>query len=111
MKNPFSAYRIEFPYKVEMTLLEDDGNTKVTIETTSEEVTFSKSKEDALLSTEFSHQHSKLGYAKHIAEYVRNNIWNVLPEDMTVTYTGNPNVEKMTEEEVEEYQREVVSIL
>ena len=107
--NPFRAYRLEFPYRVEMTLPQDDHNTKITIDTRSEEVSFARSKEDVLFETELSHKHSKTSYAKHITKFIEEHLWNIPPKEMIVTYTGKPFVQEMTPEEIENYQREVVS--
>ena len=41
-KNPFSAYRIEFPYTCSFSIPEDGHITKVTIETRSEELRYGR---------------------------------------------------------------------
>ena len=106
-ENPFRAYRVIFPYRVEMTLIQDD--TKITIDTKSEVVSFARSKEDVLFETELSQNHSKLGYAKHIKNYVEENLWKISPKETIVSYTGNPFVQEMTKEEVKNFEREVLS--
>ena len=85
--NPFGAYRFKIPYRVGMTLPQDNHNTKITIDARSEEVTFVRSKEDVLFETELSHKHSKLIYAKHITKFVEEHLWNVSPKKRIVTYT------------------------
>ena len=106
--NPFSAYCVQFPYRVEMTLEEDDHNTRVQIDTKSEEVTFARSAEDALLAHKLTQRHSKRVYCKHITEFARDNMWHVDPENMTITFTDNPTARKLTDEEVDAYEREIV---
>ena len=108
-ENPFRVYRLEFSYRGEVTLPQDDYNTKITIDTRSEEVTFARLKKDVLFETELFHKHSKLDYAKHITKFVEEHLWNVSSEEMIVTYTGKPFVEGVTKEEIENYRRDVVS--
>ncbi len=107
-RNPFAAYSVQFPYRVEMTLEEDDHNTRVQIDTKSEEVTFARSAEDALLAHELTQRHSRRVYCKHIADFARENMWHVDPENMTITFTDKPIARKLTDEEVDAYEREVV---
>lgn len=107
--NSFREYRLEFPYRVEITLSQDDHNRKITIDTRNEEVTFARSQEDILYGTELSHKNSKLSYAKHITKFIEEHLWNASPEEMIVTYTGKPFVQVMTNEEIQIYQRDVVS--
>ena len=106
--NPFAAYRVQFPYKVEMTLEEDDHNTKVQIDTKSEEVIFARTEEDALLAHELTQRHSKRVYCKHITEFVRDGMWHIDVDAMTITFLDKPSATKLTDEEVDAYEREVV---
>lgn len=106
-ENPFRTYRVVLPYRVEMTLIQDD--TKIIINTKSEVVSFARSKEDVLFEMELPHKHSKLGYAKHIKNYVEENLWKISPTETIVSYTGKPFVSEMTKKELKNFEREVVS--
>ena len=72
-------------------------------------INYSPAKEDVLFETELFHKHSKTSYAKHITKFIEEHLWNIPPKEMIVTYTGKPFVQEMTQEEIENYQREVVS--
>ena len=50
--NPMKAYKIQFPYSVTFSLSDDDHHTQVIINTTSQEVTFARSAQDALYQKE-----------------------------------------------------------
>ena len=108
-ENPFKVYRLEFFCREGVTLPQEDYNTKITIDTSSEEVTFARSKRDFLFETKLFHKYSKLGYAKHITKFVEEHLWNVSSDEMIVTHTGKPFIEEVTKEKIENYQREVVS--
>ncbi len=107
-RNPFAAYCVQFPYRVEMTLEEDDHNTRVQIDTKSEEVVFARSEEDALLGHELTERHSKKVYCKHLTDFARDHMWNANVDDMEITFTGKPTARKLTDEEIDAYEREVV---
>ena len=108
--NPFAAYCVQFPYRVEITLEEDDHNTRIQIDTKSEEVTFARSEEDARLAHEQTQKHSKRVYCNHIINFVRDHVWDADPDKMTITYLGNPSITKLTDEEVDAYERELVEL-
>ena len=72
-------------------------------------MTMARSKEDVLFETELSRNHSKLGYAMHIKNFVEENLWKISPKESIVSYTGKPFVQEMTKEEVKNFEREVVS--
>lgn len=107
--NPFRAYRVCFPYRVEMTLAEDDHNTRITIDTKSEEITFARSEDDARLGHELTQKHSKRVYCNHITEFARDHMWNVPVENMSIFYLDQPTVAELTDEEVDAYERKAVS--
>ena len=51
-ENPMRAYKLQFPYQVKFCLAGDDHRTEVIINTISEEMTFARTKKDALLQKE-----------------------------------------------------------
>ena len=69
-ENPMRAYKLQFPYTVRFRLTEDDNRTEVTISTISEEMTFARSRKDALLQKERNDAISKDGYTRHIVNWV-----------------------------------------
>jgi hypothetical protein len=106
--NPMKAYKIQFPYSVTFSLSDDDHHTQVIINTTSQEMTFARSGQDALYQKEKNDAVSKNGYTNHIINWVQTRM---SPNDTCeLTYTNSPTVEEMTEEEIETYEREVISI-
>ena len=107
-QNPFKTYKVQFPYQVRFTI---DGieNTEIIINTESEEFYYSRTKKDVLLMKELSDSHSDISLPKYIINYLNENIWTVNPENCHLTFTGNPVVSEMTEKELEEFQREILS--
>ena len=106
--NPMRAYKIHFPYSVKFTLSDDDNHTQVIINTTSQEMTFARSEEDALFQKEKNDAVSKNGYTNHIINWVQERMST--NEKCELTYTDKATVQEMTDEEMEEYQREVISL-
>ena len=106
--NPMRTYKVQFPYQVQFTI---DGikNTEIIINTKSEEFYYSRTKKDVLLMKELSDSHSNISLAKYIINYLNENISTVNPENCHLTFTGKPMVSEMTEEELEEFQREILS--
>jgi hypothetical protein len=107
-QNPFKTYKVQFPYQVRFTI---DGikNTEIIINTKSEEFYYSRTKKDVLLMKELSDSHSELSLAKYIINYLNENMWTVNQENCHLTFTGEPMVSEMTEKELEEFQREILS--
>ena len=88
----------------------DDETTEVTIKTKSAGVCFSSSPEDALNQTKTSNQYSHQSLASYILGYVRDNLLTIDVSDVTLTYTDEPSVTPMTDDELASFQREVVSL-
>jgi hypothetical protein len=107
-QNPFKTYKVRFPYQVRFTI---DGikNTEIIINTKSEEFYYSRTKKYVLLMKELSDSHSDLSLPKYIINYLNENMWTVNPKNCHLTFTGNPVVSEMTEEELEEFLRENLS--
>jgi hypothetical protein len=55
-------------------------------------------------------KYSQQSYASHILHYVAENLPTIALENVEMTYTGEPIVTPMTEDEIAGFQREVVSI-
>ncbi len=108
--NPFHPYKIQFPYCVKFSLAGDNRNTHITIHTTSEEIAFARSKEDVLLEKELTDEFSKEGYIKHITNFVGKELSYSNIETCELTYTGTPDIVEMTDEELEVYRREIISL-
>ena len=107
-QNPFKTYKVQFPYQVRF-ILDDDENTEIIINTKSEEFYYSRNKKDVLLMKELSDSHSEISLTKYIINYLNENISTVNPANCHLTFTGNPVVSEMAEEELEEFQREILS--
>jgi len=104
------AYKLQFPYQVRICLAEDGNRTELTINTISEEMTFARTRKDALLQKERNDAVSKDGYTKHIVNWVADRIYRLDAVDCVFTYTGTADVKEMSDEELEEYEREVISV-
>ena len=96
-------------YKVSLTI-PDDETTEVIIKTKSAGVCFATSPEDALNQTNTENEYSKQSYASYILDYVRDNLMTIEIENVELTYTQEPIIVPMTQEDLSSFQREVVSL-
>jgi transaldolase len=95
-------------YKVSLTI-PDDETTQVIIKTKSVGVCFATSPEDALQQTITSNEYSQSSYASYILRYVRDNLLTIDVNDVTLTYTQDPTINPMTDDDLQGFQRDVVS--
>ena len=110
-ENPMRAYKLYFPYQVKFRLAEDDHRTEVIINSISEEMTFARTKKDALLQKERNDAVSKDGYTRHIVNWVQERMCSTyFLETCDLAFTGAADVSEMTDQELEEYEREVISV-
>ena len=107
--NPMRPYKIQFPYQVRFQVAEDGNRTEVTIDTISEEVTFARTRIDALLLKEKNDAFSKEGYTKHIVNWVADKMFHLDRDICEFSYTGSPRAVVMTDTELKAYAREVIS--
>ena len=91
-------------------IIPDDETTQVTIKTKSSGVCFASSPEDALQQTKTSNEYSQQSYASYILGSVRDNLPSVDVADANLTYTDEPTITPMTDDELASFQREVVSL-
>jgi len=109
--NPMRAYKLQFPYQVKFNLADDDNRTEVIINTVSEEIAFARTSNDALLQKERNDAVSKDGYTNHIVNWVQERMSKPdIIKTCELAYTGTPDVNEMTEQELVDYQREIISI-
>ena len=108
-ENPMRPYKLQFPYQVRFQLIEDGNRTEVTINTISEEMTFARTRKDALLQKERSDVLSKEGYTKHIVNWVAERMYRMDLDKNEFSYTGAPDAIEMTDTELEDYARGVIS--
>ena len=101
-ENPYKRYCVEFPFTCSFTIPKDGHNTKVTIETRSEHLHHAKSESDIRLQLEKDHEIDAPLNAKRILKFVRDEMWEIKPRDVTVTYHPNYTIELATPEKVEE---------
>ena len=87
----------------------DDETTEVPIKTKSAGVAFATSPEDALNQTKTANQYSQQSYASYILRYVRDNLLTIDVNDVTLTYTQDPTINPMTDDDLQGFQRDVVS--
>lgn len=87
----------------------DDETTEVIIKTKSAGVCFASSPQDALQQTKTSNEYSQQSYASYILRYVRDNLLTIDVNDVTLIYTQDPTIIPMTDEDLQGFQRDVVS--
>jgi hypothetical protein len=95
-------------YEVSLTI-PDDETTEVIIKTKSAGVAFATSPEDALNQTKTANEYSQQSYASYILRYVRDNLLTIDVNDVTLTYTQDPTINPMTDDDLQGFQRDVVS--
>ena len=103
-------YKLQFPYQVKFHLAEDGNKTIITINTTSEEMAFARTGKDALLQKVRNDVVSKEGYTKHIVNWVADRMYQLNLVSCEFRYTGSPDAIEMTETELADYAREVISV-
>ena len=109
--NPMRAYKLQFSYQVKFRLADDDNRTEVIIHSISEEMTFDRTRKDALHQKERNDAVSKDEYTKHIINWVEDCMGkSYFLKTCKLAYAETADVRKMTEEELNEYQREVISV-
>ena len=108
MTEPHHPYQTITHYTCSFTI-PDDETTEVTIKTKSSGVCVATSPEDALAQTKTGNQYSQQSYASYILGYVRDNLLTIDVEDVELTYTDEPSVTPMTQDDLQDFQRDVVS--
>ncbi len=95
-------------YKVSLTI-PDDETTEVIIKTKTVGVAFATSPEDALQQTKTGNQYSQQSYASYILGYVRDNLLTIDVPDVELTNTAEPTITPMAQDDLHDFQRDVVS--
>ena len=95
-------------YKVSLTI-PDDETTQVIIKTKTAGLCFATSKEDALAQTKMGNQYSQETYTSYILGYVRDNLLTIDADDADLIYTKDPTIKLMTDENLHDFQRDVIS--
>lgn len=107
-KTNHHPYQTITQYEVSLTI-PDDETTEVIIKTKSAGVCFATSPEDALNQTKTANEYSQQSYASYILRYVRDNLLTMDVNDVTLTYTQDPTINPMTDDDLQGFQRDVVS--
>jgi len=100
---PYQTYKVEFPYTCSFTILEDDHNTRVTIESRSEVLRYGRDEVDIKHQLELDQNQGKPTYAKHLLKWVNDQIWTVDPREVTVTYGDHHIIKPMSKDQIEEF--------
>ena len=87
----------------------DDETTEVTIKTKSAGVAFASSPQDALNQTKTANHYSQQSYASYILGYLRDNLLTIDVNNVTLTYTQDPTINPMTDEDLQGFQRDELS--
>jgi hypothetical protein len=101
--NPYSAYRVEFPYTCTFTLPDDGHVTSVTINTRSVAVRYGNDENDVLQQVELDKFYGDATYAKHIIKWVEQRLCYIDPRKVDVAYEGETIIAAMTETQIEEF--------
>ena len=101
-ENPYKRYRVEFPFTCSFTIPEDGHNTKVTIETRSENLMHGTSESDIRLQMEWDHEIDGPLNAKRTLKFVQGAMWGIEMSDVTVNYHPEFTIELATPEKVQE---------
>ena len=107
-KTTHQPYSTTSHYTCSLTLT-DDETTHITITTNTSGVAFASSAQDALAQTITSNEYSKSSYASYILRYVRDQLLTIDTDDAEVVYTDQPTITAMTEEDLQNFQRDVIS--
>ena len=108
MTDTYHPYETITHYTCSFTI-PDDETTEVTIKTKSAGVCFATSPEDALAQTKTGNQYSHQSYASYILGYVKDNLLMIDVADTDLIYTDEPTVTSMSDEDLQDFQRDVVS--
>ena len=87
----------------------DDETTQVIIKTKTSGVCFATSPEDALAHTKTGNQYPHQSYASYILCYVRDNLLTIDVDDTNLPFIGEPTITPMSDENLQDFQRDVVS--
>ena len=102
--NPYSTYKVTFPYKCSFSIADDGHETKITIETKSEVIRYGRSKSDIELQMHLDRNDSRPIYAKHILNWINNRLYKISPTDVAIDYGDDQVIELATPEDVEEFK-------
>ena len=101
-ENPYKRYCVEFPFTCTFTIPKDGHNTKVTIETRSENLMHGTSESDIRLQLDKDHEIDAPLNAKRILKFISDELYGIEPRDVIVTYHPDYTIELATPEKVEE---------
>ena len=101
-ENPYKRYCVEFPFTCSFTIPKDGHNTKVTIDTRSENLMHGTSESDIRLQLEKDHEIDAPLNAKRILKFISDELYGIEPRDIIVTYHPDYTIELATPEKVEE---------
>ncbi len=108
LNSKHSPYKTITHYTCSFTL-PDDETTEVIIKTKTAGISFATSPEDALSQTKTANSYSHQSYASYILRYVRDNLLTMDVADTDLIYTAEPTITPMTDTELQDFQRDVVS--
>lgn len=103
MENPYKPYLVTNHHSYKFTIADDDNNTEIIINTKSQECRLGKNKEDILSMKEIDDVLGERTYIKHITDFVRIRLYFDELENVEFKTIQAPDVELMTDEDVEDY--------
>lgn len=108
--NEMKIFKVQFPYNVTLDIEGDNGLTKLTIETISEEIIIAKSEQDAHEQKLLTNSISGDGYKNHILNFVRDEISRTESSQAKIKYTDEPKITLMNDDELQDFERDVISL-
>ena len=105
-ENPNKMFNVIFPYQVRLLIHDNDDDhppTEVVINTHSQEYYSGRDEQDVRFQKQQSDKYSKERQIAYITKYVRDEMWSVDGEDCHISYTGNPEIREMSEEELHSF--------
>ena len=101
IENPYSTYRVEFPYTCSFKIPDDGNITRVTIEFRSEMVRYGRDEHDIKLQMELDQEHGKPTYAKHILNWVGDRMGSVDPKEVDVSYGKSHSIKPINNKDIQ----------
>jgi hypothetical protein len=104
-ENPNRLFSSVFPYEVYIPIKTDkDALTEVIIRTYSEDFHSGRNEQDVRFQIENAEPYVGDALSKRMIRYIQNEIGDVPIENVELTYTGKPVIEKMSAERLKDFK-------
>ena len=99
--NKLNRYRVVFPFTCRFTIPSDDHNTTVTVTTKSACLMHGTSENDVQTHLDTEHEIDGPLHSKRILKFVREEMWQIDPREVEVSYDQPPTIELASHQTVE----------